>query len=82
MFRLAQAGPFAHARIEQIVKTIREFGVKGVGQSSWGPTVFAFAKAEEIGLLQNWLMLNHGIAKEEMLVAKACNHGAELSTEY
>ena len=82
MFQPAQGGLYAHPRIEEIVKTIRGFGVKGVGQSSWGPTIFAFVPFGEAVLLRNWLMLNHGIGKEEMTITKACNHGAVLSTEY
>jgi beta-RFAP synthase len=36
-----QGGPFASRRLAEWVKTIREMGVAGVGQSSWGPTIFA-----------------------------------------
>jgi beta-RFAP synthase len=40
-FAEAQGGPFASPRIAQLVDAIRDLGVTGVGQSSWGPTVFA-----------------------------------------
>lgn len=81
LFKSAQGGIYADPRVEAIVKTVREFGVKGVGQSSWGPTIFAFVRADEAGPLGNWLMLKHGIEKEEMTVTVACNHGAVLSTD-
>jgi len=47
-FAAAQGGPFASPRIAELVEVIRDIGVSGVGQSSWGPTVFALTphKAE------------------------------------
>ena len=45
-FATRQDGPFASPRIERIVETIRDLGVRGVGQSSWGPSVFALLESE------------------------------------
>jgi beta-RFAP synthase len=42
-FASVQGGAYASAEIAACVKTLRDLGVRGVGQSSWGPTVFAFA---------------------------------------
>lgn len=42
-----QGGPFASPQIAAGVCRLRELGVRGVGQSSWGPTVFAFAADEK-----------------------------------
>ena len=42
-FSSVQGGPYASAEIAACVETLRSLGVRGVGQSSWGPTVFAFA---------------------------------------
>jgi beta-RFAP synthase len=36
-----QGGPFASSQLAEWVEAIRAMGVTGVGQSSWGPTVFA-----------------------------------------
>jgi beta-RFAP synthase len=72
LFRAAQKGPYAHPRVEELVRAIRAAGVKGVGQSSWGPTVFAVATAEQITALREQLRNMN----EEMIVATACNHGA------
>jgi beta-ribofuranosylaminobenzene 5'-phosphate synthase len=84
MFRVVQGGLYAHPRIEAIITAVRDFGIKGVGQSSWGPTIFALAVPEELPLLCEWLRLRQGIANEEMIVTSARNRGAEtvLSTEY
>lgn len=40
-FSTIQGSPFASTRLERLVAAIRAAGVAGVGQSSWGPTVFA-----------------------------------------
>ena len=45
LFRLIQ-GSCTIIRMEELVKTVRDFGIKGVGQSSWGPTIFAEAPDE------------------------------------
>ena len=42
-FAPTQGGAFANAEITSLVKRLRSWGVAGVGQSSWGPTVFALA---------------------------------------
>src|SRR5439155_10316261 len=43
MFRPWQGGIYSHAQAEAIVEFIRGHGVAAVGQSSWGPTLFAIA---------------------------------------
>lgn len=40
-FARNQGGAFASARLSQLVGAVRQRGVRGVGQSSWGPTLFA-----------------------------------------
>ncbi|WP_145433326.1 beta-ribofuranosylaminobenzene 5'-phosphate synthase family protein [Lacipirellula limnantheis] len=45
-FASVQGGPYASAEIAACVETLRGFGARGVGQSSWGPTVFALAADE------------------------------------
>jgi beta-RFAP synthase len=42
-FVAAQGGPYASRAIEELIADVRAAGVRGVGQSSWGPTVFAVA---------------------------------------
>ena len=49
-FDEAQGGPFATRQLEAWVRAIRDFGIRGVGQSSWGPTLFAFHANEEEAL--------------------------------
>ena len=40
-FATCQGGPFASSRLAAIIRRVRGLGVAGVGQSSWGPTLFA-----------------------------------------
>jgi beta-RFAP synthase len=42
-FKSIQGGTFADSRIEEIVNLIDQAGVPAVGQTSWGPCVFAIA---------------------------------------
>jgi len=40
-FADVQGGPYNGRRLSELVETARSLGVAGVGQSSWGPTLFA-----------------------------------------
>jgi beta-RFAP synthase len=40
-FATAQGGAYAGASVAQTITAVRKLGVRGVGQSSWGPSVFA-----------------------------------------
>jgi beta-RFAP synthase len=45
-FAVEQGGIYAGAAVERLVERCRRLGVRGVGQSSWGPTVFALCRDE------------------------------------
>ncbi|HYO25789.1 MAG TPA: hypothetical protein VEQ85_12680 [Lacipirellulaceae bacterium] len=45
-FAAVQGGPYASAAIADLVSAIRAWGPRAVGQSSWGPTVFAIVECE------------------------------------
>ena len=45
-FAPVQGGLFAHPLLEAIALAIREHGLLGVGQSSWGPTLFGLAPCD------------------------------------
>jgi beta-RFAP synthase len=40
-FAAVQGGPYASPEVAGLIADVRKTGVRGVGQSSWGPTVFA-----------------------------------------
>ncbi|MHB8955892.1 MAG: GHMP family kinase ATP-binding protein [Pirellulaceae bacterium] len=46
-FASVQDGPYNGPQIEQLVSDIRALGVSGVGQSSWGPTVFCVLESQD-----------------------------------
>lgn len=78
LFQSAQGGLYAHPRVEQIVKTLRELGVKGVGQSSWGPTIFAVRLTEHTGGFRDMLVRKQIVTPEEIMIAHPFNRGAEV----
>lgn len=46
-FAGAQGGRFSSGDVTQLVTLLRQAGIEGVGQSSWGPTVFALCHTPE-----------------------------------
>ena len=81
-FAAVQGGPFASPRIAAGVKLLRRLGISGVGQSSWGPTIFAFARdvfaAEEL-IAQ--FSSSPELAKAKWLCTTPNNQGARLELE-
>jgi beta-ribofuranosylaminobenzene 5'-phosphate synthase len=78
-FSAVQGGPFASSQVSDMIAAIRDFGVPGVGQSSWGPSVFAItaddaAAAELTGWLNHKFQMGLHIA-----VTAASAHGAQSS---
>lgn len=45
-FAPVQGGIFGHPRTDALIEHLRQQGVTGTGQTSWGPTVFAFLPDE------------------------------------
>ena len=55
LFAPVQGGCFASPDVAACVARLRSAGVRGVGQSSWGPTVFAIARREDAEEIRNVL---------------------------
>lgn len=47
-FAAVQGGAFAHGS-EAVLRTMRDFGASGVGQSSWGPAVYGIVDGADAG---------------------------------
>ena len=81
-FAPAQGGPFAHPNLDRLVTTIRELGVTGVGQTSWGPTLFALledeTKAQEF---REQIASIAEIRPEQMTIAAPNNRGVQVEGE-
>ena len=78
-FAAVQGGPFASPEIARLVESIRNHGIPGIGQSSWGPTVFALCETEaEAQQLAAWLQKDARIPANEITIASPNNHGAVI----
>lgn len=75
-FASVQGGPYASTEIATCIETLRGLGARGVGQSSWGPTVFALvedqARAEHLIAQLRAIPAWRG---HSMRITSADNHG-------
>ncbi|HJZ55064.1 MAG TPA: hypothetical protein VKE74_08895 [Gemmataceae bacterium] len=55
-FAAVQGGAYAGAEVAELIAAVRACGVRGVGQSSWGPAVFAVvgSDADAVGLIREF----------------------------
>lgn len=79
-FAAVQGGAYASQRLAQLVKRIRGMGVRGVGQSSWGPTLFAFVDSRQKArsLARCLLEVSGGENRLAVSLARPNNSGARL----
>lgn len=72
-FAEIQGGPFASPQLAEWVEAIRGRGVAGVGQSSWGPTLFAFVENQsEAEDLVAWFERDLGRGPDNESLAACC----------
>ena len=78
-FALAQGGPFASPEIAKLVNAVRDLGYTGVGQSSWGPTVFVVTSDERsASSLVSRLQQHDDYQHYDFTIAPANNTGAAI----
>lgn len=76
-FASVQGGTYAGRAVTELVAFLRGRGVRGVGQSSWGPTVFAVVgDPDEAADVAGRVRDSFGLGTSAVWVAEACNHGA------
>ncbi len=81
-FAPAQGGRFTSRRVAAALAGLAEAGAHGVGQSSWGPTGFAFATSEaEACRLKAAIADRAAAAGLDIMVRRALNRGAEMIVE-
>jgi beta-RFAP synthase len=81
MFAAIQSGLYAGAAVADVVAYIRSQGIRGVGQSSWGPTVFAVVGDEDRAEdLAQRLGCRLDPDQAQVLISEACNSGAASSS--
>ena len=76
-FWAIQGGPFASRRLESLVETIRALGIRGVGQSSWGPTLYALV-ADQRAAEKLVEQLSETGGDLDLLIAPPNNAGATI----
>ncbi len=76
IFAPAQGGVYRTERIAQTIETVKQLGITGATQSSWGPTVVAIAKDFEQA---NWCLgrLQERLPHLAIEVVHAANHSAQ-----
>lgn len=80
-FAVVQGDPYAGPRVAEVVAFLRGQGVRGVGQSSWGPAVFALVGDEERAAdLAERVQRQFGLSADEAFVTRACNCGATVES--
>lgn len=79
MFEAVQGGSYASPAIAEMVAFLRSTGIRGVGQSSWGPTVFAVVGSEaEAEALSGRVRRHFGLDPGEVWWTAAAPRGAIL----
>lgn len=81
-FKAAQGGIYADPQLEDIVRFVRDRGVRGVGQSSWGPTLYAVAPDPGTAqMLVRDLCKTFDLSAGEVFVTEADNSGCTVETQ-
>ena len=81
-FAAKQGGPYAGSRLGQIVQHVREMGVTGIGQTSWGPTLFALLpNQQEAEQFIEQLRTQTTFPELEFSITAADNAGARIEIE-
>jgi beta-RFAP synthase len=75
-FAPVQGGIYASPAVADLVAFFRSQAVRGVGQSSWGPTVFAVVGDRQEADALAGRVREHGPGPAEVIVTAACNRGA------
>lgn len=77
LFKASQGGEYRSAEAADLVAWLRHFGVRGVGQSSWGPTIFAIDDADRLQSAERHLRERFGAGLLDMRITAARNRGWE-----
>lgn len=73
---------FASPAVESVLNDLQQHGATGIGQSSWGPTGFAFvSSAEEAERLAARARVRQDAEALDIRVCRALNRGAEITTQ-
>ncbi|MEO6807859.1 MAG: beta-ribofuranosylaminobenzene 5'-phosphate synthase family protein [Isosphaeraceae bacterium] len=79
-FSTAQGGLYARSESEAVVSFLRDAGLHGVGQSSWGPTLYGFTEADDRSRfdLARQVRSRFDLAEDQVLWACANRQGSRV----
>lgn len=78
-FEPVQGGAFASPKVAATLARLRSFGAQGLGQSSWGPTGFAFAASQaEADAMVARLLKEGKLEKQDLRIVEGRNEGASI----
>lgn len=78
-FAAEQGGPYSSPRLAEVVAFLRGGGVRGVAQSSWGPSLAAVMQDEEVARFwKGNLEKRFGLGEAELLITQAKTCGATI----
>jgi beta-RFAP synthase len=82
-FAAAQGGIYATSGAPQIIEELSRTGFVGAGQSSWGPTLYAFSSRpkHEINHAVERIRQRTGLGEDDVFWTKANNLGAAITFE-
>lgn len=79
-FAAEQGGTYADSAVAQLIDWLRQQGIRGAGQSSWGPTVFAIVENESAASqLERRLAQSQSIGPAAIWTARAAAGGAQAA---
>ena len=81
-FASAQGGArFTSSAVAEVLETLDRAGAFGIGQSSWGPTGFAFAPSAQAAEHLAEIVRQHPSGRHlDIRICSGLNHGAEIVT--
>lgn len=81
-FARSQGGRWADPSLAAIVEHVRKRGIPGVGQSSWGPTLYAVTEDDTTAeRLAADLLATFDLEPGDVTVTMADNHGSSVSVK-
>ncbi len=80
-FAPVQGGLYASPQAETIIALLNQLGLTGAGQSSWGPTLYAFSALppRDLDAVAQLLVDRSGLPATSLLWTTAFNHGSVLN---
>ncbi|MCA1685055.1 MAG: beta-RFAP synthase [Planctomycetia bacterium] len=79
-FAPVQGGCYRNPRVEMLSRSMNRLGLHGVGQSSWGPTLYGFSQGDptERERHRRSLIREFEMQPEKLIWTNACNTGATV----